>query len=318
MATDNFNVDALSNELDNQLSQLDNDLNKQMEEITSQVDGSKAQKKHKYIIRLDGSMLRVDSMELPNATEERLEEIWEEEGPFVDYINDDLEDLWTDANDIEVEAFSHDEEVESTFKELAGEVKADNVRSSQHYLNVQKDYTISLHELTDNGEYQEIDENLEVDIPCHLTLGANLQQNIDNCIESNNEELLRELYKKNGFDDSYNLSFMDENLKFLPDKWYLVNMKDYEYFQEYKEYLLETDEKFDPTKLIGVDAYIEAYDDCNSFLTGLFYEGKLLPLHLDATGDGYETAQNYLIKFEDMEDEGGLRGYNSFPDLVYL
>ena len=34
MTTDNYDVDALSNELDSQLSQLDNDINKQMENIT--------------------------------------------------------------------------------------------------------------------------------------------------------------------------------------------------------------------------------------------------------------------------------------------
>ncbi|RHK09783.1 hypothetical protein DW079_09510 [Segatella copri] len=84
MTTDNYDVDALSNELDSQLSQLDNDINKQMENITYQLDGNNAKKKHKYIIRVNGEMLRVDSMELPNATEERLEEIWEDEEPFVD------------------------------------------------------------------------------------------------------------------------------------------------------------------------------------------------------------------------------------------
>ena len=317
MATDNFDIDSLSKELDNQMSQLDKELNKQMEEISSL--GEKPQKKkHKYIIRLDGPMLNIQSMALPKATDERLEEIWKDEEPFVDYINDGLEDLWDDAYNIEKDMFPHEEDVERTFKELAGEVTADKVRTSQYYLNVQKDYTISLHELTDDGEYQEIDENLKVEIPFHLTHGANLQANID-CNEVTNEKLLRELYKKNEFDESYNLSFMDENLKFLPGKWYLVNMKDYEYFQEYKEYLLETDEEFDITKLIGIDAWIECSDDCNSFLTGLFYDGKLLPLHQDAIGDGYETVQNYLIRYEDMgEEEGGLRIYDSFPDLVYL
>ena len=100
MTTDNYDVDALSNELDSQLSQLDNDINKQMENITYQLDGNNAKKKHKYIIRVNGEMLRVDSMELPNATEERLEEIWEDEEPFVDYINDDMQCLTLDAEDI--------------------------------------------------------------------------------------------------------------------------------------------------------------------------------------------------------------------------
>lgn len=42
MTTDNYDVDALSNELDSQLSQLDNDINKQMENITYQLDGNNA------------------------------------------------------------------------------------------------------------------------------------------------------------------------------------------------------------------------------------------------------------------------------------
>lgn len=46
MTTDNYDVDALSNELDSRLSQLDNDINKQMENITSQLDGNNAKKKH--------------------------------------------------------------------------------------------------------------------------------------------------------------------------------------------------------------------------------------------------------------------------------
>lgn len=317
MATDNFDIDSLSKELDNQMSQLDKELNKQMEDISSQVDGPQ-NKKHKYIIRLEGPMMEIESMELPNATDERLEGIWDDEEPFADYINEGLEDLWDDAYNIEVDTFPHDEDVESTFKELAGKVTADKVRRSNYYLNVQKDYTISLHELTDDGEYQEIDGNLKVEMPFHLTHGANLQENID-CNQVTNEELLRELYKKNGFDESYNLSFMDENLTFIPGKWYLVNMKDYENFEEYQEYLLETDEEFDITKLIGIDAWIECSDDCNSFLTGLFYDGKLLSLHQDAIGDGYESVQNYLIRYEDMgEEEGGLRIYDSFPDLTYL
>ena len=102
MAKDNFDIDSLSKELDNQMSQLDKELNKQMEDISSQVEVTP--KKHKYIIRLDGPMMQIDSMELPNATDDCIEEIWEEEGPFVDYVNDDLEALWYDAYDIEIEA----------------------------------------------------------------------------------------------------------------------------------------------------------------------------------------------------------------------
>lgn len=193
MTTDNYDVDALSNELDSQLSQLDNDINKQMENITYQLDGNNAKKKHKYIIRVNGEMLRVDSMELPNATEERLEEIWEDEEPFVDYINDDMQCLTLDAEDIRDESFSYDEEAESTFKELAGDITEENVRISQYYLNVEKDYNISLHELTDDEEYLEIDGHLNVELPFQLSLGHNLQQNIENT-EPEDEELLRELY----------------------------------------------------------------------------------------------------------------------------
>ena len=50
-ATDNLDMNTLSEELDNQMSQLNNEINKQMEEIASQVDGKPA-KKHRYIIRL--------------------------------------------------------------------------------------------------------------------------------------------------------------------------------------------------------------------------------------------------------------------------
>lgn len=78
MAKDNFDIDSLSKELDNQMSQLDKELNKQMEDISSQVEVTP--KKHKYIIRLDGPMMQIDSMELPNATDDCIEEIWEEEG----------------------------------------------------------------------------------------------------------------------------------------------------------------------------------------------------------------------------------------------
>ena len=166
--------------MDSQLSQLNNDINKQMENITYQLDGNNAKKKHKYIIRVNGEMLRVDSMELPNATEERLEEIWEDEEPFVDYINDGMQCLTLDAEDISDESFSYDEEAESTFKELAGDITEENVRVSQYYLNVENDYNISLHELTDDEEYLEIDGNLNVELPFQLSLGHNLQQNIEN------------------------------------------------------------------------------------------------------------------------------------------
>lgn len=311
MATDNFDLDSLSKELDNQMSKLDNDLNQQMEDISSQVDGTK-KKKHKYIIRLDGPMLRVDSMELPNATDERLEEIWEDEEPFVDYMNNDMQCLYSDADDIENESFPYDEDAESTFMELAGEVTTDNVRISQYYLNVEKDYTISLHELTDDGEYQELNESLDVELPFQLGFGKNLQQNIDNT-EPEDEELLRELYKKNGFDDSYNQSFFDDNLKFEADKWYLVNMQYYDELQDYQEYVLETDEEFDATKLIGVYATIDDLDEFNSFLTGLFYDGKLLPLHQRACDDGNCSINNHIVRYKENED--GLCIDNAFPEL---
>lgn len=312
MTTDNYDVDALSNELDSQLSQLDNDINKQMENITYQLDGNNAKKKHKYIIRVNGEMLRVDSMELPNATEERLEEIWEDEEPFVDYINDDMQCLTLDAEDIRDESFSYDEEAESTFKELAGDITEENVRISQYYLNVEKDYNISLHELTDDEEYLEIDGHLNVELPFQLSLGHNLQQNIENT-EPEDEELLRELYKKNGFDDSYNQSFFDENLKFDADKWYLVNMQYHDEFQEEQEYVLETDEEFDETKLIGIYATIDDLDEFNSYLTGLFYDGKLLSLHQSACDDGNGSVNNHIVRYK--EGEYGLIIDKAFPEL---
>lgn len=313
MTTDNYDVDALSNELDSQLSQLDNDINKQMENITYQLDGNNAKKKHKYIIRVNGEMLRVDSMELPNATEERLEEIWEDEEPFVDYINDDMQCLTLDAEDIRVESFSYDEEAESTFKELAGDITEENVRISQYYLNVEKDYNISLHELTDDEEYLEIDGHLNVELPFQLSLGHSLQQNIENT-EPEDEELLRELYKKNGFDDSYNQSFFDENLKFDAGKWYLVNMQYHDEFQEEQEYVLETDEEFDETKLIGIYATIDDLDEFNSYLTGLFYDGKLLSLHQSACDDGNGSVNNHIVRYK--EGEYGLIIDKTFPNLI--
>ena len=42
MTTDNYDVDALSNEADRHWSQVDNEINKQMENRTYQVDGNYA------------------------------------------------------------------------------------------------------------------------------------------------------------------------------------------------------------------------------------------------------------------------------------
>lgn len=86
-ATDNLDMNTLSEELDNQMSQLNNEINKQMEEIASQVDGKPA-KKHRYIIRLEGKFVAFQSLELPNATKERLEKLRDDrDQPFLSILH---------------------------------------------------------------------------------------------------------------------------------------------------------------------------------------------------------------------------------------
>ena len=113
--------------------------------------------------------------------------------------------------------------------------------------------------------------------------------------------------------DSYNQSFFDENLKFDAGKWYLVNMQYHDEFQEEQEYVLETDEEFDETKLMGIYATIDDLDEFNSYLTGLFYDGKLLSLHQSACDDGNGSVNNHIVRYK--EGEYGLIIDKAFPEL---
>ena len=80
-----------------------------------------------------------------------------------------------------------------------------------------------------------------------------------------------------------------------------------------QEYVIETDEEFDETKLMGIYATIDDLDEFNSYLTGLFYDGKLLSLHQSACDDGNGSVNNHIVRYK--EGEYGLIIDKAFPEL---
>lgn len=102
------------------------------DENTQELKCDKEPKKHRYIIRVQGVMMQMNSIELPNATHERVKEIFENGEPFADYVVAPWgHGLWFDVDDVECgdEDAMGGEEVVETLKELAGEVSTENTRS---------------------------------------------------------------------------------------------------------------------------------------------------------------------------------------------
>lgn len=284
-------------------------------------------KKHKYIIRIDGHMTMVQSLALPNATKERLQEIWDnDESDFPDYISYNLKNLGCTLEDYQ---FDEDyesyngygsEEIADILQELAGDnYPSDNVRFSQFYPNVEEDYTISVHELKEDGTEITINDDLDVNLPLELWLGGTLNQFLENFDgEEDTVALLKSIYKKNGLDDSYNLAFMDKNLEFKGDTWYLINMSYSKYLADIpKAYLLETDEEFDDSKLIGIYNQILGLDEFNSFITALIYDGKIVPLYDSekTEADNIDGGHKNYIAYVTEDEDGGFAFSQAFPDL---
>ena len=148
-----------------------------------------------------------------------------------------------------------------------------------------------------------------------------MEQNIYNSgLEGEEIELLSALYKNNGYDDSYNLSFMDERCTFEKDKWYLVSLERTEFDDECdnaKEYILETDEEFDSKKLVCTYTTVP-FDEYNSFLSGLFYDGKQLSVYKDGEQGSTWTIKRYVSHIVENEDVHGLVDIDeSFPEIEY-
>lgn len=263
-------------------------------------------KKHKYVIHFQGSLVKVNSMELPNATEELLDEIWEEQGPFVNFLNNGRTQLVNDVADIERGKFGYHKKAEETLKKLAGEVTTDKVKVSKFYPDADTDdQEYSLSELTDEGEYVDVAakyqmdvENLDVEFYSHLSVGANLDQNIENY---DYNDALRTIYEENGFDESYTLSFMDESVNFEAGKWYLINVQHYNYDQidGIKAYLIETDdEEFNDHKFEVVHTDITGTNACA--VAGLFYDSKLMSIHREPSGENYFPSSNSrIVRFKE-------------------
>lgn len=284
-------------------------------------------KKHKYIIRINGHMTMVQSLALSNATKERLQEIWDnDESDFPDFISSNLKHLGCTLEDYQ---FDEDyesyngcgsEEIADILQELAGDnYPSDNVRFSQFYPNVEEDYTISVHELKEDGTEITINDDLDVNLLLELWLGGTLNQFLENFDgEEDTVVLLKSIYKKNGLDDSYNLAFMDKNLEFKGDTWYLINMSYDKYLSETpKAYLLETDEEFDDSKLIGIYNQILGLDEFNSFITALIYDGKIIPLYdsEETEADNTDGDHKNYIAYVTEDEDGGFAFSKAFPDL---
>lgn len=284
-------------------------------------------KKHKYIIRINGHMTMVQSLALPNATKERLQEIWDnDESDFLDFISYNLKHLGIALEDYQLDD-DYDsmggygsEDIADILQELTGdEYSNNNVRFSQFYPNVEEDYTISVHELKEDGTEITINENLDVNLPLELWLGGTLNQFLENFDDEEDKvALLKSIYKKNGLDDSYNLAFMDKNLEFKGNVWYLINMSYDKYLSETpKAYILETDEEFDDSKLIGIYNQISGLDEFNSFITALIYDGKIIPLYdsEETEADNIEGDHKNYIAYVTEDEDGGFAFSQAFPDL---
>lgn len=194
---------------------------------------------------------------------------------------------------------------------------------SEYHLVLEEDHKFSLLELNDNKRYKEICDDIVIESSqdLQLSLGCNLEQNIYNSgLEGEEIELLSALYKNNGYDDSYNLSFMNERCTFEKDKWYLVSL---EYSGEFdddfdtaKEYILETDEEFDSKKLVCTYTTVP-FDEYNSFLSGLFYDGKQLSVYEEGN-QGTTCIKRYVSHI--VENEHGYGSVDideSFPEIEY-
>ena len=286
--------------------------NMERNESEQELKCDKEPKKHRYIIRVQGNMMRMTSIELPNASQKRLEEIFANEESFADYVVDhdgelsrDVEDAWGGYE------WGMDEEAADTLKELAGEVSLENVlgnlRYQGYYITAEDDREFSL--LDKDKDYKIICDDIAIEYysqDIQLDLGCNLENNLES-FEGEKEKIVKALYKNNGYDDSYNLSFMKENCTFEKDKWYLVELS---YMNGMtKDYILETDEEFDSKKLVCTYTTVP-FDEYYSFLSGLFYDGKQLPE--DAVGDEVDVDETKccVCHFKDdfiIDD--------SFPDL---
>ena len=295
------------------------------DENTQELKCDKELKKHRYVIRVQGVMTQMISIELPNATHERVEEIFENGEPFAKYVvRRRGNGLWWDVDDVECGYEDPmGEEVVETLKELAGEVSTENTRCSEFNLVLEEDHKFSLLELNDNKKYKEICDDIVIESSqeLQLRLGCNLEQNIyDGGLEGEEIELLSALYKNNGYDDSYNLSFMDERCTFEKDKWYLVSLERTEFDDEWdnaKEYILETDEEFDSKKLVCTYTTVP-FDEYNSFLSGLFYDGKQLSVYKDGEQGSTWTIKRYVSHIVENEDVHGLVDIDeSFPEIEY-
>lgn len=295
------------------------------DENTQELKCDKELKKHRYVIRVQGVMTQMISIELPNATHERVEEIFEDGEPFAKYVvRRRGNGLWWDVDDVECGYEDPmGEEVVETLKELAGEVSTENTRCSEFHLVLEEDHKFSLLELNDNKKYKEICDDIVIESSqeLQLSLGCNLEQNIYNSgLEGEEIELLSALYKNNGYDDSYNLSFMDERCTFEKDKWYLVSLERTEFDDECdnaKEYILETDEEFDSKKLVCTYTTVP-FDEYNSFLSGLFYDGKQLSVYKDGEQGSTWTIKRYVSHIVENEDVHGLVDIDeSFPEIEY-
>lgn len=295
------------------------------DENTQELKCDKELKKHRYVIRVQGVMTQMISIELPNATHERVEEIFEDGEPFAKYVvRRRGNGLWWDVDDVECGYEDPmGEEVVETLKELAGEVSTENTRCSEFHLVLEEDHKFSLLELNDNKKYKEICDDIVIESSqeLQLSLGCNLEQNIYNSgLEGEEIELLSALYKNNGYDDSYNLSFMDERCTFEKDKWYLVSLERTEFDDEWdnaKEYILETDEEFDSKKLVCTYTTVP-FDEYNSFLSGLFYDGKQLSVYKDGEQGSTWTIKRYVSHIVESEAVHGLVDIDeSFPEIEY-
>lgn len=299
------------------------------DENTQELKCDKEPKKHRYVIRVQGVMMQMISIELPNATHERVKEIFENGEPFADYVvYPQGHGLWCDVDDVECgDEDTMGEEVVETLKELAGEVSRENTRCSELHLVLEEDHKFSLLELlelNDHKRYKEICDDIVIESSqdLQLSLGCNLEQNIYNSgLEGEEIELLSALYKNNGYDDSYNLSFMNERCTFEKNKWYLVSLEYSEIvaddFCYAKEYILETDEEFDSKKLVCTYTTVP-FDEYNSFLSGLFYDGKQLSVYEEGT-KGLELAtKRYVSHIVESEHVPGLVDIDeSFPEIEY-
>lgn len=237
---------------------MNNEINKQMEEIASQVDGKPAKEKRRYIIRLEGEFVSLQSLELPNATKERLEKLRDDRDQSFLSILYQINYLYCDVEDICLGEDYFEEKDRTAFEELAGDQTEQDVRCSQKYLITSSGYSVSLLD----GDYNEIDDNLDMNFiqASYLyPLREWEKEAIDDGDEDRLSEInqLKELYKKNGLDEYSDMAFLDENFNFDTDKWYIINMQFCDNTETPREYVLEIDEDFDATKLVAVYADVD-------------------------------------------------------------